>query len=193
MRFRLKLIALSLFASIVLSPVLRAEVFKVAMPSTTQAVLAFTIARDKGYYRAEGLDVELILMSAPKASRALLSGDVGVATVGGAGLAAGAARVADEVFVHDLQPGDVLALRKAGDPRRQESEGQTSRRFRYRQRAGLLAARGSAAERSRCQSRCDDSKSRRDADDLCRTAKRYGGWRDAFAAGDIQSGRGGLS
>jgi NitT/TauT family transport system substrate-binding protein len=64
----------------------RAEVFKVAMPSTTQAVLPFTIARDKGYYRAEGLDVELILMSAPNASRALLSGDVAVATVGGAGL-----------------------------------------------------------------------------------------------------------
>ena len=64
----------------------RAEVFKVAMPSTTQAVLPFTIARDKGYYRAEGLDVELILMSAPNASRALLSGDVTVATVGGAGM-----------------------------------------------------------------------------------------------------------
>jgi NitT/TauT family transport system substrate-binding protein len=64
----------------------RAEIFKVAMPSTTQAVLPFTIARDKGYYRAEGLDVELILMSAPTASRALLSGDVAVATVGGAGL-----------------------------------------------------------------------------------------------------------
>jgi NitT/TauT family transport system substrate-binding protein len=64
----------------------RAEVFKVAMPSTTQAVLPFTIARDKGYYRAEGLDVELILMSAPNASRALLSGDVAAATVGGAGM-----------------------------------------------------------------------------------------------------------
>ena len=64
----------------------KAEIIKVAMPSTTQAVLPFTIARDKGYYRAEGLDVELILMSAPIASRALLSGDVAVATVGGAGL-----------------------------------------------------------------------------------------------------------
>jgi len=49
-------------------------------------VLPFMIARDKGYYRAEGLDAELILMSAPIASRALLSGDVAVATVGGAGL-----------------------------------------------------------------------------------------------------------
>jgi ABC-type nitrate/sulfonate/bicarbonate transport system substrate-binding protein len=64
----------------------KAEVVKIAIPSTTQAVLPFTIARDKGYYRAEGLDAELILMSAPIASRALLSGDVTVATVGGAGL-----------------------------------------------------------------------------------------------------------
>lgn len=63
-----------------------AETVKIAIPSTTQAVLPFTIARDKGYYRAEGLDVELILMSAPAASRALLSDDVAVATVGGAGL-----------------------------------------------------------------------------------------------------------
>jgi len=64
----------------------QSEIIKIAIPSTTQAVLPFTIARDKGYYRAEGLDVELILMSAPNASRALLSGDVQVATVGGAGL-----------------------------------------------------------------------------------------------------------
>lgn len=63
-----------------------AETVKIAIPSITQAVLPFTIARDKGYYRAEGLDVELILMSAPTASRALLSDDVAVATVGGAGL-----------------------------------------------------------------------------------------------------------
>ena len=64
----------------------RAEKVHIAIPSTTQAVLPFTIARDKGYYQAEGVDVELILMSAPIASRALLSGDVLVATVGGAGL-----------------------------------------------------------------------------------------------------------
>lgn len=60
----------------------QAEIVKIAIPSTTQAVLPFTIARDKGYYRAEGLDVELILISAPIASRALLSGDVTVVTVG---------------------------------------------------------------------------------------------------------------
>jgi NitT/TauT family transport system substrate-binding protein len=63
-----------------------AQNVKISIPSTTQAVLAFTTARDKGYYRAEGLDAELILMSAPTASRALLSGDVAVSTVGGAGM-----------------------------------------------------------------------------------------------------------
>jgi len=79
-------VASILLILVLASGVGKAETFKVAMPSTTQAVLAFTIARDKGYYRADGLDVELILMSAPNASRALLSGDVQVATVGGAGL-----------------------------------------------------------------------------------------------------------
>jgi NitT/TauT family transport system substrate-binding protein len=63
-----------------------AQNVKISIPSTTQAVLAFTTARDKGYYRAEGLDAELILMSAPTASRAVLSGDVAVSTVGGAGM-----------------------------------------------------------------------------------------------------------
>ena len=81
-----KIIALLFCLLLISTPDTRAEVLKIAIPSTTQAVLAFTIARDKGYYRAEGLDVELILMSAPIASRALLSGDVAVAT----GLVAGA-------------------------------------------------------------------------------------------------------
>ena len=83
---KIRLLALSLLVLIPCSLDAKADVLKVAIPSTTQAVLPFTIARDKGYYRAEGLDVELILMSAPIASRALLSGDVTVATVGGAGL-----------------------------------------------------------------------------------------------------------
>jgi ABC-type nitrate/sulfonate/bicarbonate transport system substrate-binding protein len=82
-RLSLTLLLLFIFASF---GHFGAETVKIAIPSTTQAVLPFTIPRDKGYYRAEGLDVELILMSAPTASRALLSDDVAVATVGGAGL-----------------------------------------------------------------------------------------------------------
>src|ERR1044072_4034439 len=77
------------FALTLLLPLLgfnqaRAETIKIAMPSTTQAVLPFTIARDKGYYRAEGVDVELILMTAPLASRGRLAGDVRPPAVGGA-------------------------------------------------------------------------------------------------------------
>lgn len=75
-----------LFVVAALSNIAGAQNFKVSIPSTTQAVLSFTTARDRGYYRAEGLDVELILMSAPTASRALLSSDVAASTVGGAGL-----------------------------------------------------------------------------------------------------------
>ncbi|HEU4342920.1 MAG TPA: ABC transporter substrate-binding protein [Candidatus Binatia bacterium] len=76
----------SLLWTILLAADLDAARVRVAIPSTTHAVLAFTTSRDKGYYRDEGLDVELILMSAPIASRALVSGDVEAATVGGAGL-----------------------------------------------------------------------------------------------------------
>jgi ABC-type nitrate/sulfonate/bicarbonate transport system substrate-binding protein len=86
LRFKIGLFTFLLLAVCVPQEATRAEILKIAIPSTTQAVLPFTIARDRGYYRAEGLDVELILMSAPIASRALLSGDVAVATVGGAGL-----------------------------------------------------------------------------------------------------------
>ncbi len=85
-KFTLRIIFFSLLSRILLAASGEAGRVRVAIPSTTHAVLAFSTSRDKGYYRDEGLDVELILMSAPIASRALLSGDVEVATVGGAGL-----------------------------------------------------------------------------------------------------------
>ena len=86
MKFTARIFFYSLFSMIMLAADAEAARVRVAIPSTTHAVLAFTTTRDKGYYRQEGLDVELILMSAPIASRALLGGDVEVATVGGAGL-----------------------------------------------------------------------------------------------------------
>ena len=85
-KFTLRIIFFSLLSMILLAANVEAGRVRVAIPSTTHAVLAFSTSRDKGYYRDEGLDVELILMIAPIASRALLSGDVEVATVGGAGL-----------------------------------------------------------------------------------------------------------
>ena len=86
MEGKFRIIFFSLLSMILFAANVNAGRVRVAMPSTTHAVLAFSTSRDKGYYRDEGLDVELILMSAPIASRALLSGDVDVATVGGAGL-----------------------------------------------------------------------------------------------------------
>ena len=86
MEFQLRMIFFSLLLMVVLTSSVEAARVRVAIPSTTHAVLPFSTSRDKGYYRDEGLEVDLILMSAPIASRALLSGDVEVATVGGAGL-----------------------------------------------------------------------------------------------------------
>ncbi len=111
------------------------ETIKIAIPSTTQAVLPFTIARDKGYYRAEGLDVELILVSAPIASRALLSGDVTVATVGGAGLPP-VLRGSPFKFLFTTYNRAMFWLR----------------RLRHRQRTGLAAAGNPAAKWPRPQS-----------------------------------------
>jgi NitT/TauT family transport system substrate-binding protein len=86
MKFSVRIVFFNVISMIILAAHVEAARIRVAIPSTTHAVLAFTTTRDKGYYREEGLDVELILMSAPIASRALLGGDVEVATVGGAGL-----------------------------------------------------------------------------------------------------------
>src|SRR5215813_11884958 len=74
MEFQLRMILFSLLLMVVLTSSVEAARVRVAIPSTTHAVLAFSTSRDKGYYRDEGLEVELILMSAPIASRALLSG-----------------------------------------------------------------------------------------------------------------------
>ncbi|MGE5852639.1 MAG: ABC transporter substrate-binding protein, partial [Deltaproteobacteria bacterium] len=43
---------------------------------------AFYAAKEKGYFQEEGLDVEVILMSAPIGIRALMAGDVDASTVG---------------------------------------------------------------------------------------------------------------
>jgi NitT/TauT family transport system substrate-binding protein len=57
---------------------------KVAIPAVNMSVISFSAAVDKGFYRDEGLRVELILMPAPIASRALLAGETHFAAVGGA-------------------------------------------------------------------------------------------------------------
>jgi len=57
----------------------------VQIPAITPAVTAFAIARDRGYYREEGLDVQLIVMPSAVGTQALLGGNVKFSTGGGAG------------------------------------------------------------------------------------------------------------
>jgi NitT/TauT family transport system substrate-binding protein len=57
-----------------------------AIPAITPAASPFAIAKDKGYYREEGLDVDLIVMPSAVGIQALIGGNVNFSTQGGAGL-----------------------------------------------------------------------------------------------------------
>ena len=58
----------------------------VQIPAITPAATAFEVARDRGYYRQEGLDAQLIVMPSALGTQALLGGNVKFSTAGGAGL-----------------------------------------------------------------------------------------------------------
>jgi NitT/TauT family transport system substrate-binding protein len=60
----------------------------VAIPTITPAAVTFTVARDRGYFREEGLDAQLIVMPSTIGTQALIGGNVEFSTVGGAGLLA---------------------------------------------------------------------------------------------------------
>ena len=58
----------------------------VAIPAITPAAVTFAVARDRGYFREEGLDAQLIVMPSAIGTQALIGGNVKFSTVGGAGL-----------------------------------------------------------------------------------------------------------
>lgn len=58
----------------------------VQIPAITPAVTAFAVARERGYYRQEGLDAQLIVMPSALGTQALIGGNVRFSTAGGAGL-----------------------------------------------------------------------------------------------------------
>jgi ABC-type nitrate/sulfonate/bicarbonate transport system substrate-binding protein len=58
----------------------------VQIPAITPAVTAFVVARERGFYRQEGLDVQLVVMPSALGTQALLGGNVKFSTAGGAGL-----------------------------------------------------------------------------------------------------------
>jgi NitT/TauT family transport system substrate-binding protein len=60
----------------------------VAVPTLSLVVIAFTAAKEKGYYREEGLDVDLVVMRDTLGISALIGGNVDFASMSGAGLTA---------------------------------------------------------------------------------------------------------
>ena len=71
---------------LVFTTAVEARSVKVSVPAQSISHVAFYAAKDKGYYREEGLDVELVLMNAAVAVRALIGGDVDFTSVGGSGV-----------------------------------------------------------------------------------------------------------
>jgi ABC-type nitrate/sulfonate/bicarbonate transport system substrate-binding protein len=62
----------------------QSKTVRAAIPAQNLTAIAFYVAQEKGYYRAEGLDVQLILMSAPVSAVALIGGDLEFSTAAGA-------------------------------------------------------------------------------------------------------------
>ena len=65
-----------------------ARTIHVAVPTLSMVVIAFTAAKEKGYYRDEGLDVDLVVMRDTLGISALIGGNVDFASMSGAGLTA---------------------------------------------------------------------------------------------------------
>jgi NitT/TauT family transport system substrate-binding protein len=84
-----KLIMLAIVVSFLSLPVNgQSKTVRTAIPAQNLTALAFYVAQEKGYYRAEGLDVQLILMSAPVSAVALIGGDLEFSTAAGAAMTA---------------------------------------------------------------------------------------------------------
>jgi ABC-type nitrate/sulfonate/bicarbonate transport system substrate-binding protein len=58
----------------------------VTIPALTESSITFFVAREKGYWRDEGLDVELILARAAPSIQAVIAGNVEFGTAGGSAL-----------------------------------------------------------------------------------------------------------
>ena len=66
-------VTLALFVS---APSRAADKIKIAIPVTTGTYAMYFVAEDKGYFKEEGLDVELIIAGGGTATPALMSGDL---------------------------------------------------------------------------------------------------------------------
>ena len=66
----------------------QAATVRVAVPTLSMVVIAFTAAKERGYYRDEGLDVDLVQMRDTLGISALIGGNVDFASMSGAGMTA---------------------------------------------------------------------------------------------------------
>jgi ABC-type nitrate/sulfonate/bicarbonate transport system substrate-binding protein len=75
---------------IVIGILARAEArqVNVAVPTLSMVVIAFTTAKEKGYYQEEGLDVNLVVMRDTLGISALIGGNADFASMSGAGFTA---------------------------------------------------------------------------------------------------------
>ena len=65
-----------------------ARIVNVAVPTLSMVVIAFTTAKEKGYYQEEGLDVNLVVMRDTLGISALIGGNADFASMSGAGYTA---------------------------------------------------------------------------------------------------------
>ena len=65
---------------------MQARPAKVAIPAQNLTAIAFFAAQERGYYRDEDLEVQLILMSPPVSTLALIGGDIDFSTAAGGAL-----------------------------------------------------------------------------------------------------------
>ncbi|MSP40645.1 MAG: ABC transporter substrate-binding protein [Deltaproteobacteria bacterium] len=76
MIYRSYYLSVTLFLVLFVAPSSEAAKIRLAIPGYNITQIAFFTARDRGYYKDEGLDVELIQMTGTLANLALMSGEV---------------------------------------------------------------------------------------------------------------------
>jgi len=92
MQFRIRgfILKILLLASWVLNTsAADGRIIRVAVPALSISQIPFYAAKDRGYYVGEGLDVELVVMSARVSNLALIAGNIEFSGAGTSGLVAG--------------------------------------------------------------------------------------------------------
>jgi len=81
-----KILLVSFLALTGLAPAVQARKVSVAVPDLSTSIVAFVVAKEKHFYDEEGLEVQLIKMSAPLANLALIGGNVEFGAAGAAAI-----------------------------------------------------------------------------------------------------------